>query len=140
MTEAQAIEAIIAAWSAGWTSRRPGVYWTTENEVGEAAATWARVSVRPSASVQASMGAPGSRRFHRFGTIAVQLFAPINAGDAALAGMVDDVRAILEGASFTTSGVAEPVKTFAASSDGRQTDGAWHMVMVTTPYRYQQTR
>jgi hypothetical protein len=140
VTEAQAIAAIIAAWRTGWEARQPGVYWTTENEVGASEATWARVSVRPSSSVQASMGAPGARRFHRFGTIAVQLFAPINAGDAAIAGMVDDVRAVLEGASFTTSGVAEPVKTFAASSDGRQTDGAWHMVMVSVPFRYQQTR
>ena len=140
MTEVQAVEAIMQAWKAGWEARQPGVYWTSENEVGDSAATWARISVRPSASAQASMGAPGSRRFHRFGTIAVQLFAPINAGDAALSGMVDDVRAVLEGASFTVAGVAEPVKTFAASSDGRQTDGAWHMVMVTVPWRYQNTR
>ena len=140
MTEAQAGEAIILAWRTGWEAARPGVYWTTENEVGASEATWARVSVRPSSSVQASMGPPGSRRFHRFGTIGVQLFAPINAGDAVIAGMVDDVRAVLEGASFTVAGVAEPVKTFAASSDGRQTDGAWHMLMVTVPYRYQQTR
>lgn len=140
MTEAQAVEAIVSAWSTAWSALRPGEYWTTENEVGASEATWSRISVRPSASVQASMGPPGSRRFHRRGNIAVQLFAPINAGDAAISAMVDDVRTVLEGESFTVSGVTEPVKTFAASSDGRQSDGAWHMVTVVVPFRYQQTR
>lgn len=140
MTERQAIEAIMQHWSSAWGALRPGVYWTTENEVGAAEATWARVTVRPSTSVQASMGPPGSRRFHRRGNIGVQLYAPVNAGDATIAGMVDDVRAILEGTSLTVSGVTEPVKTFAADSGERQTDGAWHMVVVVVPYRYQQTR
>lgn len=140
MTEVQAVEAIMQAWKLGWEALRPGEYWTTENEVGATEATWSRISVRPSASVQASMGPPGTRRWHRRGTIAVQLFAPVNAGDAAISAMVDDARTVLEGASFIASGVAEPVKTFAASSDGRQSDGAWHMVLVTVGYRYQQTR
>jgi hypothetical protein len=140
VTEAQAIEAILQAWRTGWEAAQPGVFWTTTNETGASEATWARVTVRPTSSVQASMGAPGSRRFHRRGVIAVQLFAPIDAGDATIAGMVDDVRSILEGASFTVSGVAEPVKTFAAESGERQTDGAWTMTSVVASYRYQQTR
>lgn len=140
MTEAQAVEAILQAWKAGWEARRPGEYWTSENEVGASEATWARVTVAPSTSTQASMGPPGSRRFHRFGRISVQLFAPVGLGDAAIADMVDDARAVLEGASFATAGVVEPVKTFAAESASRQTDGAWHMTVVNVPYRYQQTR
>lgn len=140
MTEAQAIEAILQHWEASWQALRPGVPWTTTNEVYDAAAEWVRIAIVPTVSEQASMGPVGSRRWSRRGQIAVQVFTAVNTGDAARAGLADDVRSCLEGASIATAGVSEPVKTYAGSTGDVTTDGAWLMCVVVIPFRYDQHR
>lgn len=140
MTEAQAIEAILQHWKTGWTAAQPSVPWVTDNEIGDAAASWVRITIQPTASAQATMGRAPQRRWARRGQIAVQVFTPINQGDALAADLADSVRAVLEGERISTSGVDEPVCTYAGSSSPRQSDGVWHMTMVTVPFRYDQHR
>ncbi len=140
MTEALAIEAILQHWKTGWEALHPTIPWTTTNETFEAAASWVRIAVVPTVSVQASMGGAGYRRWARHGQIAVQIFTPVNAGDAARAALADGVRTVLEGARITTVGVTEPVHTDAGSTTDPSTDGAWNQAVVVVPYRYDQHR
>ena len=140
MTEVQAVEAIIQAWRTGWEARQPLVPWTTENEVFETAAAWARISITHTSSAQATMGAPGARRWDRRGIIAVQLFTTPNVGIAVAAGLADDVRAVLEGVRLVAGDAPRELDSGAGQTGGESTDGAWLMRMIALPFRYQQQR
>ncbi len=147
MTEAQAIEAILQHWEAGWEAIHPAapadldhVPWTAENETFDSVAAWVRISIVPTVSNQASMAGVGFRRWARMGQIAVQIFTDVNAGDQARALLADDVRTVLEGASISTAGVSEPVRAYAGSTTDKTTDGAWNMCVVTVPFRYDNHR
>jgi hypothetical protein len=145
VTEAQAIEAILQHWRDEWEWLHPAdedhedhIPWVAENEVKDSAETWARITVVPTASNQATMGLV--RRFSRRGQIAVQLFARPNAGPGTLARLADDVRTIFEGRRISTAGIDEPVCTYAGSTNPTQADGAWSMCLVTIAFRYDQQR
>ncbi len=140
MTEQQACEAIVEAWSTGWVALHPDVPFTLDNEAFDAASapdTWARVTIVPSLRAQGSMGPVGSQRFESKGYIAVQLFTPSDAGASTARGLCDDVRKVLERKGFVVG--SETVVTFAGSTKSPTTDGRWYQVTVTVPFLYWQT-
>jgi hypothetical protein len=146
VTEAQAVEAIMARWEQGWTALHPDdptspdyVPFTLENEAMASAPTWARVSIVHSTRVQVSMGPPGTRRFEVRGYIAVQLFGDVNKGRGELAELSDDVRKVYEG-QLVTVGVGDNVYAYAGSTRELPTDGHWYMQLVTVPFMYYEQR
>jgi hypothetical protein len=143
VTEAQAVEAIYAAWSASWTSLHAGMEVVFGNEAQSAADTWIRVTVAPSTRAQGSMGPPGSRRFENRGRIAVQVFVPVDGGDAPLRGLCDDARTALETAALPQrDGSGNPIAggetvvTFGAVTANISTDGRWYFATLLVPFLF----
>lgn len=144
MTEAAAIEAMLEQWATKWEVSHPDastalrVPYTFDNEdfspssLGTLGA-WARVSIEPSVSEQATFGAAGHRKFFRRGTVFVQLFTPLGNGDAVVLSLVEDVRAVFEGIRI------EELNLFEASAR-RIADTAWNARVVAIPYRLTSTR
>jgi hypothetical protein len=152
VTESQAVEAILEQWDAGWEAKHPGsrlpfnlsqplcVPWTTRNEAAASdqlgpLGAWARIAVRHAVSQQITMGPIGSRRFQRSGNVFVQLFGPVNTGQALLASLADDVRSVMEGPQLGGDLVID-----AGSTREGDEDGQWCMSVVVLPFRYVETR
>ena len=135
MTEAQAVEAIYEAWNAAWPSLHAGMEIVYGNEAASAADTWARVTVTPTTRQQITMGPVGSRRYENRGYIAVQLYTPVDKGDALLRGLCDDARSVLEGI-----GSSDNVVTFGAVTAHIATDGRWYYATVTVPALWYEQR
>ena len=73
MTEAEVIEALSQHWRDNWPTLSP-VPFTFDNEVGDGAEQYVRVSFAPLTRTQATMGTEGARKFQMRGVIFVQLF------------------------------------------------------------------
>ena len=130
--EATAREEISALWSAGWTLARPDVPFTIEGEAYDAADSWARLSVVHATRNRVTIGEHPRDEIRGF--VAVQLFAPVNQGIAALSTMADQARGVLEGVTGAT------VTTYAASTRYGQPDGRWATAIVVVPFRYYDVR
>lgn len=135
MTEAQAVEAILEAWDAGWTAAHPDVPSFYDNESGAAGTSFVRVTVIHTTSQQITMGAIGARRFQRNAQIFVQLFTPIDQGRATISGLADAARSVLEGQTLAGELVID-----AGATRENQPDGTWMQMSVVLPCRYFETR
>jgi hypothetical protein len=137
VTEADAIEAIEAAWVAQWPTLQPTVPFALDNESFTTVSTWARVSVLHTTSIQASHGGLGSRRWERAGNIWVQLFGEVDVGRKALSLLVADVRSIYEGVQLASPIAGdEPVVTGALATRESPTDNRWLMQTCVVPFYY----
>lgn len=146
MTEAQAIQAILAQWESGWDDLHPQssadpdyVPYTYTNEAFEPASlgdlgAWARVSIVHTAGAQVTQGSAPSRKFERRGNVFVQLFAPIDNGVAVLAGLSDDVRTTLEGQRL------EDLNLYEGRTEELPEDGIWARRVIVVRFRYVDTR
>lgn len=137
MTEAQAQEAIAAAFVTGWAAAHPTMKVVLGNEANVADDTWVRLSIPQRDRAQGSMGPVGSRRYDNRPLIAVQLYTPVDQGDAPLNALIDDVRTLMEGTSCPQrDGSGNPlaggesVVTFSAPARGFLTDGRWSYCTV----------
>ena len=146
MTEAQAVEAMMERWEAGWTQLHPNdptspdyVPFALENEKMTAFSRWARVTIIHTTRPQVSMGPPGARRFEARGYIAVQLFCDVDSGAYELAALADDVRKVLESTLIPVT-ASENVNTYGAPTRTLPTDGRWNMGLVTVPFMYYEQR
>ncbi len=135
MTPAQASELLLETWKATWPTLRPTVDYAFDNESFRGATpSWARVSIVPGRSEQRSMGKVGTRRFERFGTIAVQLFGELDAGRKPLDDLAADVCAIFESKHLTAAG--DPLWTKAASVPAQITKDGWFQLTFAIPFSY----
>lgn len=100
--------------------------------------SWARVSVRHRTSRQDSLGAPGGRKFMRFGAVMVQLFVPVDAGSAPLATLMQTAVSALEG--VVLSGVGYRVWLAAALARELGQDGIWNAALVEVPFSYEEVK
>lgn len=139
MTEAEAVEAVYQRWKAVWdvlhASDCPYVFENKPFNEPSPPTQWARVSMRQVDSNQHTLGTLGTRQWQRDAAVWVQLYRPLGEGTASLTGLVDDVRAVFEGASF--DGV------FPAGSPRMQTigtDGNWYSAAVICPIFYYEQR
>ena len=93
--------------------------------------TWARLTIKHTDGGQVTMGAPGSNRFRRFGTITVQIFQ--KQGDFGIA-----ARELAENALAIFAGVENDAITYYNGSvrevgnNGR----GWYQINVITEFRY----
>lgn len=93
--------------------------------------TWARLNIRHTDGEQATMGAPGSNRFRRFGIVTVQIFQ--KQGSYGIAG-----RELAENALAIFAGIENDAITYYNGSvreignDGR----GWYQINVITEFRY----
>ena len=135
MTEAEAEEAIRQRWVDGWLPLQPSVPFTFENEVLEAPATWARVTIAGASRAQRTLGAVA--RFESAGLIVVELFGELNVGTHALALLADDVREVLERRRI---GTPADVVTYEGTSRPAGSHGRWHKRIVTIRYTVDEQR
>lgn len=135
MTEAEAVEAIKQRWIDAWPGLQPSVPYTFDNELYDAPATWARVSVLHTVREQTTSGPTNGRRFEARGQIFVQLFGEVNVGSKPLSLLADSVREV-----FESRRIGDEVVTYAGSTRESPTDGRWAMRVVTVPFFYDETR
>lgn len=144
VTEAQAYEALLEQFATKWEDLHPDadaatrVPYTfadepfTPDALGTLGA-WARLTVEPTTSEQATFGQAPYRKFERRGAVFVQLFAPLGEGSGKILQLVEDVREVFEGMRISE------INLFAASAR-RIDDPAWTARVVTIPYRLLATR
>jgi len=93
---------------------------------------WARITILGGDAQIASAGSAGHRRWRYFGTVVVQVFAPLGAGANTALAVADDVARALRGAA--TEGVT--LNAAAIRPIGQDAQEAWYQVNVETPYRF----
>jgi hypothetical protein len=142
VTEAQMREAVAASFAAGWALAQPAIPLDLDNEVAPSADAKALLQIQLTTSRQMTQGRNGTRRVQRQVWLAVKLWRPANEGSAALAGLADSARSLLEMVSIPSPVTGdEPVTTLA--SDGGvspYTDGRWWMQVVRVPGWYAETK
>lgn len=144
MTEAAAYEAILQQWATAWEISHPNADTAlrvpycfadeafTTDSLGTLGA-WARVTVEPTTSEQATFGQAPYRKFERRGNVFVQLFAPMGEGSAKILALVEDVREVFEGMRISELNLY-------AATPRRVDDKAWTSRVVVIPYRLFVTR
>jgi hypothetical protein len=91
-------------------------------------AFWARLSLQPGETVQASLGMP-TKRNRTPGVIFLQIFGPLDKGMGTLWEIADYARKPLK--QITVNGVV--FKTPSVTNGGRQDSGE-HMLLLQVPY------
>lgn len=142
MTEAQAVEAITAAFDAAWKVAQPTVPIVYDNAVASTAPTWVRMTIVDTTGEQVSMGV---KREERSGYIAVQCFAPVNGGRALASSLVDAARQLFrstpivqrDGAGNPAPG-GDEVITFGGRTQvvGNDKAGAYYVLVAIVPFTY----
>lgn len=140
MTEQQAIEALAQQWDAEFPVLYPGIPAMLRNEAGPDSGTWVRVTMEHTSSRQISSGPVGSRRYERRGNVMVQVFAPVDQGDHALAGYCDGIRSFLEGTELTVSGADGALNVHSGRTQEMTEDGTWCGKVIVLPFTYYETR
>lgn len=138
MTTAQASEAIYEQFATAFAALRPTVPVSFDNEEFDppASGPWVRLSVGFQASQQDTLGAPGSRKYRRLGSVYVQVFVERDAGRKDSDLIAQDVVSSLEG--FSLGGGL--LVLYASSPRDVGNDGRWYMKNVATPFDFEETR
>jgi len=136
VTEAQALEALAQRWVDVWPTLQPGAPYSFEGETSDAAPTWARVTFRPLAEDQATLGRPA--RFEHRGMIFVQLFADLDQGRAPLDALVESVREVFAARAIAVG--SEEITTYAGPARSLPSDGRWLMAVMSIPYWFDEQR
>lgn len=144
MTEKDAIETMLAQWEDGFDDLHPQdsgdpdyVPYTYRNEdftadqLG-ALGTWARVTIIHTSARAMTQGS--TKKYERRGTITVDFYGPLNAGDGPLASLCDDARSVLEGRRLGG------VNLYAAMPVPTLEGGQWARKSFMVPFRYTETR
>lgn len=132
MTEAETEETIKQAFIDGWTALHPTIPISFDGEHADSAETWVRLTILPSTRQQMTAGA--TARFDVRGNVMVQVFAPTDAGTAAIAALCDDVRTVLERKRW------DEVVTYAGATRKSPTDGRWEQRTVVVAYQVEEQR
>lgn len=134
-TQAQATESIYNRFTSLWNVSNGAFTFDGEN-FPEPVGTdpWLRVSIRHSASGQATLGSVGGRRFERAGSVITNIFIPANKGRALADTLTGLVRDIFEGVTLG--------EIYFFESDCRETglDGLWYGVVVESKFFYNETK
>lgn len=134
-TQNQAREAVYLRWNTQWSATTPFIFENENNKVLDSADDpWARLTVRNTGSEQHTLGAVGNRRFRRFASVFVQLYALVDEGLATLDTLAQTVRGIFEGVSF--SGLS--FNNVVVRESGA--DGKWYQVVVEAFFDYEETK
>jgi hypothetical protein len=134
VTEAAAIELVLAQFATQWAALQPTIPFVLENEAMSAADTFALCTVTHTAGAQISQGNTGNRRVERKGFIFVKLHAPVDVGRRQTSQLADTARTIFECVTLAAS--PEPVTVLAGETIEVGVDGRWYMTMVRFPFRY----
>lgn len=140
MNQYEANKALGQRWMTLWPGLSSSTPYVFDNDVADETATYARVTFGGDGSRQHTLGPAGNRRFRRRGTVTVELHSPANAGRKAIDLLAGHVRTIFEGVRVGDSGGEEGVTTFATSSDLPPTDGERVILVLSTPFEYDEAR
>jgi hypothetical protein len=150
MTPADAHKAILQTWILTWhtlaggSQATPTVPYAIDNrKLTQPATTFAQVEIVNVSSDQATMGAPGARRFERIGFIDVRLYGPRDQGRGALDALAEHVRTIYESTRLGAVGEDRGIVTYAMTTteirDDKEFPDLW-CLLCRTPFVYRQRR
>jgi hypothetical protein len=98
--------------------------------------SWIRFDVREESSFQQTLGIPTNRKFERGGSIYIDIFTPADKGTSESDVLVDELRTLFEGVTF--SGIR--CYNVVARELGPSEDGAWFHTNVQVFYDYDQIK
>lgn len=139
-TTNDAVEAVYSAfitdWESGESPETPYVF-DRERLRTEGIADWVRLVVRHNVSQQSTLGAAGSRKFTRRGTVFAQVFTPVGTGRQRADDLAERIRNIFEGTTMTGG-----IRLYAAliREVAPQEDDAWEQLIVEVPFEYEETK
>lgn len=120
MTPGDAYKAILQRWISTWhtlvggTQAAPTIPYAVDNrKLQQPATRFASVEIVNVGSDQATMGAPGFRRFERLGFIDVRLFGPRDQGRGQLDALAEHVRTLYESTRLGAIGEDRGLVTYA---------------------------
>lgn len=127
-------DAIRQRWNTNWTT--PTHYDNAPTFEPPQTEPWVRLTVQPADVTQRSLGGVGGRCERVTGFIGIQIFTPLESGDADAWTLADSARALLEGQSF------DPVtcRTATAGQAVRDPEGGpWWMLTLSIPFYTDET-
>lgn len=108
----------------------------TGKKLDDGSVAWYRVSFREAAARRANLnGVVGTRRFERTGFLAVQCFAPINAGDAAAMTMAEAARTYFEDRRLAGN---NEIIYLSGTIRPQPHDGRWNIVLLEVEVEFTQ--
>lgn len=138
LTEAQAKSALDTYFMSNWMTAYPAVLFDLENVQTTSPAPgkpWVRCRLQLENSVQETLGAPGARQYRRDAAVWCWCFVAANSGTTLLNGMIDTLRTMFEGVTFSGISPRGAVRTVTTGANGQ-----WYEVAVIAPVMYTQTR
>ena len=121
--------AIQAIFQTGWGSASSVAY-PDQPYTPTAGTNWVRLTVKPGASEQKTMAAPGRRMWRQYGVLMLQIFTPIHHGDAGVLSLVETAAAIFRGKTIGAIQFMAPSFAYPGSS------GGWNQANVTVPFKW----
>jgi hypothetical protein len=135
-------DAILTLFKTAWDQVSPpvpAVYDNVAQEAPRAGTTWVRVQIKhnPGAGGQTTIGgAPGAKRFTRYGHVVCELFVPTGKGKSAYTNLTDTLLAIFEGKTASFGGAF--FYNVRPSEVGQDCD--WFQVNVLAEFQWDQIR
>lgn len=111
-----------------WNQATP-VAWPNVNYTPTTGTPWVRFTMLPAASIQASIGSPGSNCYRYPGIIDVQIFTPLNGGDIRASKLADKVVSIFHEAELDNFRFSEGYVVNVNSADS-----GWHQKNVRVKF------
>ncbi len=143
MTEGQAIEALSAAFVAGWEAAEPAVPFALDNELVTlpTSGSFAAFNTLFTTSQQMTQGAPSTRRVRRQGWIQVKIWTPAGDRSQTAAGLAGTCRDIFELKTFDGPIFGEePITVQSGWYAPVSNDGRWYIVLSRFPFWFAETR
>lgn len=121
--------ALFSFFQGEWGNKSPLMV-ENDSRQPQPAETWVRFALRGGVSTLASVGAPGSNRAQYPGTILIQVFTPLAAGDAAGRKLADQAAQVFEGAKLEGFDIGLPYVSVAEEPN----EDGWYQINVTVPF------
>jgi len=134
-TLSEAREAIYETFNTAWADQTDLTF-DNEGFSPSEEDPWVRLAVRHTASKQETLGAPGDRKFARFGAAFVQVFTPVDGGTAPSDTLIEDARAVFEGNRI--NGTTIRFNDVIVREEGR--DESWCQTVVEAQFEYDETK
>lgn len=141
MNQYEANKAIYQRWMAVWPGASGNIPYVFDNDVRDEDDIYARVSILDGDSNPKTMGAAGNRRIERAGVVEVELRGPGNVGRKQLDELTAAVRTVFEYQRIGVSGSDQQgVVLLSSSADVDPTPGDYWILVITTPFTYDELR
>lgn len=140
MNQFEARKAICQRWMAMWPGLSTNVPFTIDTDPVTPPAAYAKLSIDFGDAEQQTMGAEGTRRFTKPGSIIVELFGPPGQGAKYLDQLVQHVVTMFESKRFGAVGAEEGLTFFASTHGKLRSVGQYATISVGADFEYTEVR